>query len=173
MMHGGATKDPARLRVLFDPLDVCENKAQKIFIAAGSWLYALATSTNQHIMHKMAHYSRQPNASRRPADLPPLFLCSALSAALHPAPPARQPAVAGAIAGPALRPAIFLPPPLVGGVGSKKGKKGPRARSVERGGTGGKPAYWVTGVPSEGKGTWRVAIFYTTELGPRGLGALL
>ena len=76
MMHGGATKDPARFRVLFDPLDVCENKAQKIFIAAGSWLYALATSTNQHIMHKMAHYSRQPNASRRPAEGQPTSLRS-------------------------------------------------------------------------------------------------
>ena len=44
-----------------------------------------------------------------------------------------------------------------GGIGFKKGQKGSRALSVERGGAGGKPAGWVAGAPSGGKGTWRVA----------------
>ena len=58
--------------------------------------------------------------------------------------------------------AIF---PSLGGIGSKKGQKGPRARSVERGGAGAKPAEWVAGVPSGVKGTWRVARLLQAALG--------
>ena len=49
----------------------------------------------------------------------------------------------------------FAPPPSLGGLDLKRLKKGSRARSVERGGAGGKPEGWVAGEPSGGRSTWR------------------
>jgi len=60
---------------------------------------------------------------------------------------------------------LSLPPPHWGGLDLKRDKKGFRARSVERGGAGGKPADWAAGIPSEGKGTWHVARLLQAALG--------
>ena len=61
---------------------------------------------------------------------------------------------------------LCLSPPLIGGVGlDLKGEKGPRARSVERGGAGGKPAEWVAEAPFGRKGAWRVACLLEAALG--------
>ena len=52
-----------------------------------------------------------------------------------------------------------------GGLDLKRGLKSHHARSVERGGAGEKPADWVAGAPSGGKGTWRVARLLQAALG--------
>ena len=52
---------------------------------------------------------------------------------------------------------IFRPPPSLGGIGSTNKYQAFRARSVERGGAGGRLAGLVVGEPSGGEGTWHLA----------------
>ena len=129
---------------------------------------------SQHELHKDVGgggggAAMRARAARAPKAKSCATSCGTSSAApvlvLHVSPKGRR---VGGLASGSPRAAAYLfsyPPPRCGGLDLKKGLKGPRARSVGRGGTSGKPADLVAGAPSGGKGTWLVARLLQAALG--------